>query len=225
MITHARTGAAKFLGYEITVQHGDQRLTRGRRAVNGIVRLRVPKSVIKAASAPYLQHGNPERRTELMNFDDHTIISTYGAQYRGIVQYYLLAGDVHRLNRLRWVMQTSLLKTLAAKHRSTVSKTARRYRDKIPTPHGPRTCIQVSIDRGNGRKPLVARFGGIPLKRQRMAVLIDRPPGPGQIRRKELITRLLAGRRELCGNVNQPRSTTSTSSPTSASRDRPAPTG
>ena len=29
------------------------------------------------------------------------IISTYGAEYRGIVQYYLLAGDVWRLNRLR----------------------------------------------------------------------------------------------------------------------------
>ena len=31
-------------------------------------------------------------------------------------EYHLLAGDVHRLNRLRWVMETSLLKTLAAKH-------------------------------------------------------------------------------------------------------------
>ncbi|MEV4362735.1 reverse transcriptase domain-containing protein [Nonomuraea sp. NPDC049625] len=199
LITHARTGAAKFLGYEITVQHGDQTLKRGRRAVNGIVRLRVPTAVIKARCAPYFQHGKPERRTELMNFDDHTIISTYGAEYRGIVQYYLLAGDVYRLSRLCWVMQTSLLKTLAAKHRSTVSKTARRYKDKIPTPHGLRTCIQVSADRGNGRKPLVARFGGIPLKRQRTAALIDRPPDPGQIRRKELITRLLAGRCELCG--------------------------
>ncbi|MGP3959815.1 group II intron reverse transcriptase/maturase [Nonomuraea sp. 3N208] len=65
-----------------------------------------------------------------MNFDDHTIISTYGAEYRGIDQYYLLAGDVYRLNRLHWVMQTSLLKTLAAKHRSMVSAMARKYKDK-----------------------------------------------------------------------------------------------
>ena len=60
-----------------------------------------------------------------MNLDDLPIISIYGAEYRGIVQYYLLAGDVWRLNRLRWAAETSMLKTLAAKHHSTVAKTAR----------------------------------------------------------------------------------------------------
>ena len=49
-----------------------------------------------------------------MNEEAHAIISRYGAEYRGIVQYYLLAGDVYRLDRLHWVMLTSLLKTLAA---------------------------------------------------------------------------------------------------------------
>ena len=39
-----------------------------------------------------------------MNEQDHAIISRYGAEYRGIVQYYLLAGDVYRLDRLHWVM-------------------------------------------------------------------------------------------------------------------------
>ena len=72
--------------------------------------------MIKAKCAPYLKRGKPERRPELMNHDDHAIISTYGAEYRGLVQYYLLAGDVWRLSRLQWVTLTSLLKTLAAKH-------------------------------------------------------------------------------------------------------------
>ena len=36
------------------------------------------------------------------------------AEYRGIVQYYLLAGDVWRLNRPRWVTETSMLQTLGA---------------------------------------------------------------------------------------------------------------
>lgn len=34
LITHARTGAARFLGYEITVQHNESKISRGRRAVN-----------------------------------------------------------------------------------------------------------------------------------------------------------------------------------------------
>jgi group II intron reverse transcriptase/maturase len=200
LITHARTSAARFLGYEITVRHSDRKLTRGRREVNGDIALRVPLAVIKAKCAPYMTRGKPAHRTRLMNDDDLTIISTYGAEYRGIVQYYLLAGDVWRLNRLRWAAETSLLKTLAAKHRSTVPKMAARYGAAIATPHGPRKCVQASIDRGEGRKPLVARFGGIPLKRQRKAVLTDRQPVP-DYPRKELIGRLLAGRCELCGHA------------------------
>lgn len=38
--------------------------------------------MIKAKCTPYLTHGKPERRTELFNRDDLTIISTYGAEYR-----------------------------------------------------------------------------------------------------------------------------------------------
>jgi Reverse transcriptase (RNA-dependent DNA polymerase) len=59
LITHARTGAAKFLGYEITIQHSNHRLTRGRRAVNGVVRLRVPAEVIKAKCAPIWNAASP----------------------------------------------------------------------------------------------------------------------------------------------------------------------
>jgi hypothetical protein len=42
LVTHARTGAARFLGYEISVHHADHKLTNGRRSVNGKVALRVP---------------------------------------------------------------------------------------------------------------------------------------------------------------------------------------
>ena len=125
LITHARTSAARFLGYEITVQHADRKITRGRRAVNGAIGLRVPRAVIKAKCARYMQRGQTRAtRSQLMNDDDLTIVSNYGAEYRGIVQYYLLAGDVCGLGRLHWVMETSLLKTLAGKYHSTVSKMA-----------------------------------------------------------------------------------------------------
>jgi group II intron reverse transcriptase/maturase len=124
LVTHARTGAARFLGYEITTHHANQKLTAGRRATNGGIWLRVPGDVIKAKCARYMQGGKPAERPGLMNEPDYAIISRYGAEYRGIVQYYLLAGDVGRLDRLHWVMLTSLLKTLAGKYGSTVSKMA-----------------------------------------------------------------------------------------------------
>ncbi len=204
LITHARTSAARFLGYEITTQHANQIITGGRRAANGSIRLRVPDEVIKAKCARYMSRGKPERRPELMNEEDHAIISRYGAEYRGVVQYYLLAGDVYRLNRLHWVMVTSLLKTLAGKYDSSVSKMAHKYGATIETPHGTRTCLQVRVERGEGRKPLVTTFGGIPLRRQKNAVLRDRNPVPAS-RRKELVHRLLAGRCELCGQADEVR--------------------
>jgi Type II intron maturase/Reverse transcriptase (RNA-dependent DNA polymerase) len=202
LITHARTQAARFLGYEITVPRNDRKVTRGRRSANGTVSLRVPDAVIKAKSAPYLARGKPARRPQLISEDDHTVVAAYGAQYRGIVQYYLLAGNVARLSRLHWVMETSLLKTLANKHRSSVTKMARKHKATIDTPHGPRKCLEARVERG-GRKPLVARFGGIPLRRQQGAVISDRAPVPGIVRHKELVTRLLADRCEICGHAGE----------------------
>jgi len=198
LITHARTGAARFLGYEITAWHCDHKISGGRRGVNAKLALRVPQTVIKAKCAPYLARGKPVDRPELLGLDDHLIVGTYGAEYRGITQYYLLAGDVWRWNRLRWVAETSMLKTLARKHRSTVQKMAARHKTVIQTPHGPRVCFEARAER-EGRKPLVARFGGIPLKRQDKAVLTDREPEPPTRRTgSELVRRLRAQRCEWC---------------------------
>ncbi|PZS26476.1 MAG: maturase [Pseudonocardiales bacterium] len=197
LITHARTGAARFLSYEITVQHADHKVASKGRSINGIVGLRVPRDVIKAKCSPFLKLGKPERRNQMVNEGDHTIVRTYGAEYRGLVEYYLPAGDVYRLNRLEWVMKTSMLKTLACKHNSTVTKMADRYKTTITTPYGPRRCFEARVER-EGRQPLVARFGGIPLRRTKNAILTDRAPRPVTVRRKELVTRLQAGRCELC---------------------------
>ncbi|MFE7040587.1 group II intron reverse transcriptase/maturase [Streptomyces atratus] len=126
VITHATSQAAHFLGYEIRAQHSDTKITRNRRAVNGAIGLFVPKPVIRQKCALYMSKGQPALRGALLHDEDFTIVAKYQAEYRGLVQYYLLAQDVFRLGRLQWVMETSLLKTLAGKHRSTVTKMARK---------------------------------------------------------------------------------------------------
>jgi group II intron reverse transcriptase/maturase len=204
LITHARTQRARFLGYEISVASRDHRTRRpsetdrrNRRSLNGTIVLHVPASVVKAKSAPYLSRGKPARRNPMVNDSDYNIVARFGAEYRGIIQYYLLAGDVFRLHRLRWVMETSMLKTLASKHRSTVTKMAARHKAKVSTPYGLRTRFEASIERP-GKKPLVAWFGGIPLKRQKHAVLTDRQHTGPVYPNRQLVTRLLKGRCELC---------------------------
>jgi hypothetical protein len=198
LITHARTRRARFLGYDIAVQHGSTKVTRGRRSVNGRIALLVPPDVIKAKCAPYRQHGKPWHRTALLNLDDYDIVRTYGAEYRGIVGYYLLARNVYWLGALRWNAELSMLKTLASKHRSTVTKMAARHKAKIETSAGMRACLEAR-KRRPGKKDLVARFGGIPLKHDDRAVITDPAPvSPGHPR-KELITRLRKRECELCG--------------------------
>ena len=118
-----------------------------------MIALRVPMSVVKANCAPYLKLGEPEHRPERMHLDDHEIVSIYGAEYRGIIQYYLLAGDVWRLNRLHWVMLTSMLKTLAAKHRSTVMA--------MPARTGPPSSHRTDVDgasRSASKEPAGSRW-------------------------------------------------------------------
>ena len=197
LITHARTGAARFLGYEITVQHCNTRLTGGRRLANGKVALRVPRDVITAKCAPYRQQGKPCHRPGLQNLDDYDIVRIYGAEYRGVVNYYLLAQDVWRLDTLRWNAQTSMLKTLGAKHRSSVAKMAARHKAEAITSDGPRACFEARRRR-EGRKDLVARFGGIPLKQNRRAVIADPAPVPVHPPRRELVYRLRRRQCELC---------------------------
>ncbi|CDR16987.1 predicted protein [Streptomyces iranensis] len=89
--------------------------------------------MIKAKIALYSKRGKPARRSQVINFSDHDIVRIYGAEYRGVVQYYLLAGDVRRPHRVRWVMLTSMLKTPAAKHHTSVRR--------IAAKHKARTCF------------------------------------------------------------------------------------
>jgi hypothetical protein len=87
LITHARTGAARFLGYTISVARTDRRTRRpsrtdrrNRRSLNGTILLRVPPSVIKAKNALYLTHGRPASRNPLLREDDYTIVAKFGGR-------------------------------------------------------------------------------------------------------------------------------------------------
>ena len=197
LITHARSQHARFLGYDITVQHSRDKITGGRRTVNGTIALRVPRDVIKAQTARYRRRGKPSHRPRLQNLDDYNIVRKYGAEYAGVVNYYLLARDVYRLTTLRWNAESSMLRTLARKHRSSVAKIAARHKAKIETSDGLRTCFEARKHR-EGKKDLVARFGGIILRQDRRAVIRDPAPAPAAYPRKELVKRLRTRECELC---------------------------
>jgi group II intron reverse transcriptase/maturase len=200
LITHARTKSARFLGYEVVVlQANQQRDVRGKRTINGQIGLKVPVDVVKAKCRAYMRHGKPIHRRERTHDTAFSIVEQYQTEYRGLVQYYQMAFNLHRLDRLRWVMEQSLTKTLAAKWRITVQKVFDRLQTTIGTPDGSHKVLQVVIERGEGKKPLVAQWGAISLKHRTDAVLNDQPLKVRN-RRTELLERLLADGCELCGS-------------------------
>ena len=205
LITQARTQAARFLGYEVVTLDADEKHDhRGQRCINGRVGLKVPVDVIQEKCSQYLRRGKPVHRPERLLDTDFSIISQYQAEYRGLVQYYLLAFNVHRLWKLHRVMQLSLAGTLANKFRTSVNRIFQRYRSTIETPHGPMKVLEVVVERSAEQKPLIARFGGIPLRWQKNAILLDCPPMVYSSLRSEVVERLLARKCELCGTEDGP---------------------
>jgi hypothetical protein len=197
LITHALTEKAQFLGYDISADE-PQRHGKG----HGRITLRIPIKKLNDKIARYTRDGKPAHRPEMTNESDHAIIEKYGSEYRGIVQYYAYARNRLWLDRLRWVMNNSLLKTLAAKHKSTVAKMARRFSGRCISKNGVMKCLSIITER-QGRKPLYAQFGGISLTFESFKSVqiedtfldLDR-----HVPRNELINRLQADVCELCGS-------------------------
>jgi group II intron reverse transcriptase/maturase len=201
-LTRARTEAARFLGYELVGQDADDKHWRRvrRRRINGAPGLEVPVVVIREKCSKYMKHGKPIQRAERLNDSDFTIVAQYQAEYRGVAQYAPRALNVPRLWKPHRVLKLSLARTLADKHRTGVRQVNREYQIVVPTPHGALKALEVVQPRGADKKPLVARFGGIELRRQKEAVITDRPPQVYNSLRSELVQRRLAEQCERCGS-------------------------
>jgi group II intron reverse transcriptase/maturase len=200
LITHARTASACFLGYEVVTQQADDQQCRAhhRRCINGALGLKVPVKVIRTKCAQYMRHGKPTHLAARLHATDYSIVTQYQAEYRGLVQYYLMAFNVHRLWQVHRVMHLSLAKTLANKHRTSINTIFHKYRATVATPHGPLKILEVQHARGEDKPPLIARFGGIPLRWHRHGILNEKPKEVYG-RRSEVVQRLLAQTCELCG--------------------------
>ena len=203
LITHARSEAARFLGYEVTVQHEDTRRTktrqgRKRRSANGRIGLRVPRDVLVEKCDRYRKGGKAIHRAERMQESDFAIVTTYQLEYRGIANYYRLAYNMHTLNQLKYVMEVSLTKTLAHKFSVSVAKVYEKYGAELVVDGRKYKGLQVSIPRQD-KKPLVATWGGISLSWDIKATLEEQPTAVYG-GRSELVQRLLADYCEYCGS-------------------------
>jgi len=206
LITHASDEKAKFLGHEITVTREGSLISRdGRRCANSSIALLVPRKVLNKYMDKYSKSGKIIHKAEMLIDTEYTIVSRYQSVLRGLYNFYCMATNVsRRMQRLKWILEVSMTKTLAHKAKVSVKRIYQTRRAEV--------CglkvIQVTYQRP-GRDPLVATFGGIPFERKKEGMgVVDFQPKLAWHRpanhRSEVVQRLAAGKCELCGVKDRP---------------------
>jgi hypothetical protein len=208
LITHAQSEHAHFLGYAVSVYHANHKLTRRCgderriRSVNGKVRLGIPWGLIEKRIKPYQRRGTPANTPHLLQSSVPGIIQTYQSRYRGLVNYYRYAVDRHRFNKLKYVMEGALVKTLARKLRISVKGVYQRYQTSTTIEGHNYRLLRAHVTTDHGTYTF--DWGGIPLTVDHTITI----PLKDNLRafegyhyyedRCELVTRLQAHRCELC---------------------------
>src|SRR5262249_46821778 len=125
LITHAANEKAKFLGYELKARRANSFIgPSGTRSTNGCISLLMPQEVGRKIRKKFTIRGKKiSLRGDLLMEEDYTTVQRYQSILRGIYNYYCMAANVSgptRMGRIKWVLETSLTKTLAAKHKCSV---------------------------------------------------------------------------------------------------------
>ena len=143
-ITHSSKDA-RFLGYNVSVRRCQKikgfKMKSGKRRKSRTLHLKVAlkiphsekierflfakKIIIQTSDGRF----KPVHRAALLNMSDSEIVEHYNAEARGLLNYYNLAVDYHTLDYFCYLMEYSCLKTLACKHKSSVRKMIRQYKD------------------------------------------------------------------------------------------------
>jgi len=139
LITHSAE-YARFLGYDIKVRRNNS--LRGcngitKRTLNNSVELNIPlkdkiEKFLFGIKAVEVKNGAlfPIKRNGLVGLTDFEIVTTYNAELRGICNYYGIASNFGTLDYFAYLMEYSCLKTLAAKHKSSMRKVREKFNDR-----------------------------------------------------------------------------------------------
>lgn len=199
LITHMRTGKARFLGFDLTSGQGKQRHNR---CGQSVITLLMPKDVTKRFKDEYMERGKVHGKLVLTRASGYEIVQRYQSILRGVYNYYAPAINVgQRMSEIKNILQASLLMTLAEKFKITVSKTYRRF---VTVSDGYK-AFQVVVQREN-RQPLIATFGGFSMARNtdmKAAGDFDPSTMTRGLSSSDLLSRMLAEQCEICGIVGE----------------------
>jgi hypothetical protein len=164
------------------------------------VLLGIPYGLVDEYCNEYLRGGKPYPETILIDNSDAHIIEEYQSRFRGIAEYYKFASDRYRLGKLKFVMEVSLVKTLAAKYKTSARKIYRRYRrNRIVDGYSYKT-LEVDVETNTGKRTIY--WGAVPLKVAKVgsAPIEDTRHRIQWTKGSDLVKRLQADTCELCGS-------------------------
>ncbi|WP_310732708.1 group II intron reverse transcriptase/maturase, partial [Wolbachia pipientis] len=72
--------------------------------INGSIGLRVPHHIKQKKCSEYMRCGKPIHLPQRTIDTAYSIVAQYQTEYRGIVQYYKMAYNLHTLSYLKYVM-------------------------------------------------------------------------------------------------------------------------
>ena len=205
-VTHSGE-MVRYLGYDFTISR-DQSVKRDKNGVlkrcwYGVVRLYLPKDkwvgklheykafkIVKDKAGK--ETWKPLHRGALMNRPEIEIISKYNSEIRGIYNYFRLADNVSVLDDFAYIMESSMLKTFAAKYNSSINE--------ILSSHRKNGVFGVDYYNKAGKQRCEFYHGGFKKKDEPLFGDVDLPPNYKRYDRpNSLAARLKAGTCEMCG--------------------------
>jgi group II intron reverse transcriptase/maturase len=160
-ITNARTQEAFFLGTTLKIGNGGKAKVKQmtnwtgktfKRRTTGwetVMKAPLPRLVKRLSDRGFCtKEGEPIPKSGWAFLDAEQIVSLYSSVNRGIQNYYRFADNWGQLNRVQYILQCSLAKTLARKYQISMAKIFKRFGKQMT----------ISVAAKDGRKDREVSF-------------------------------------------------------------------
>jgi group II intron reverse transcriptase/maturase len=211
-VTNLGDESVRFLGYEIVKLRVNTKITKNtlgvkKRSVNGILQLIVPSDVVQKKLKPFVANGKSAHHKARIYEPVLDILNDYNSEIRGLYNYYCLATDVSKkMGRFKFYHYYSMLKTVAAKEKSSVKKVMSKYGIAVRSKEkaGMRKIFGVNYQTQTGIRTMTYFNESLCIRKQPN---MDNANGTKNLYIPsgcQLLARLNANECELCGNSNTP---------------------